>query len=510
MERMISRFLVTIAVALALFAGPGIALAQTPADDLLAMTRHIDAALERLAANDIPGAISEYAAFNDGWGPIEDGIRNQSPAHYSAIEAAMGDAAFSLHARPFDLKTAQDALRHLDAVCDAFINGQPVPSQASGQAISPVPSDEVTLSSLVARLDRAMVLIDKGDMKAAAGEVRAFRRDWPLVEGLVAAKSPSVYGDTENNMAKAFGLLAQSTPDAAAAKTVLSRMKSDLTPYAGGEFRYGVFDAAIILLREGLEALLIVGALYAFLKRTGNGSKGVWLWSGSGVGILLSAIVAVLINIIFSKTTAGANRELLEGFTGLVGAGMLIYVSFWLHTKSSLEGWRKYISDNMSGALARNSLFSLAFIAFLAVFREGAETILFYVGIAPGISTAALVMGIALAFAGLAVFGAALFLFGMRVPVGPFFLATSILIFYLAFKFIGTGVHAFQVAGKLPSTGADFLLSNGWLGIYPTWQTTIAQVALLALGAAYLVYSRVRKPAPRTTIPAVAPPVGSG
>ncbi len=147
----------------------------------------------------------------------------------------------------------------------------------------------------------------------------------------------------------------------------------------------------------------------------------------------------------------------------------------------------------MSSALARNSLFSLATIAFLAVFREGAETILFYIGIAPGISTVNLMIGIGLAIAILIAIGAVLLFFGVHIPMAPFFQITSLLIFYLAFKFIGTGIHAFQVAGKLPATGSNFLPTIGWLGIYPTWQTTIAQAVLLGLGAAYLMYSRKKK-----------------
>ncbi|MBI4187621.1 MAG: FTR1 family protein [Chloroflexi bacterium] len=485
MKYTVSRFLVVIMMVLGLLTMPHTALAQTPADDLSALSRHIEAALERLAANDIPSAISEMAAFNDGWGPIEDSIRDQSPAHYTAIETAMGDVTFALHATPIKLNAAREALQRLKDVCQTFINGQPVLEQNGGL----LSSGEVTLPSLLTHLDRALSLIEKSDMKAAAEEISAFRREWPIVEGLVKAKSAAVYGDTENNMAKAYGLLVQPIPDASSAKTVIIQMKTDLSPFSQSELHYGIFDAMIILLREGLEALLIVGALFAFLKKTGNSSKSVWLWTGSGLGVLASVAVAVIINIIFSKTAAGANRELLEGFTGLIAAGMLIYVSAWLHSKANLGAWHKYIDTTMSTALARNSLFSLAVIAFLAVFREGAETILFYVGIAPGISTANLLTGIGLASASLIAIGAAIFFVGVRIPVEAFFRVTSILIFYLAFKFIGTGVHAFQVAGKLPATGADFLLTNSWLGMYPTWQTTIAQAALLASGAVYLAYS---------------------
>ena len=489
MKHLFSRFLVVIVVVVGLLAPPSIALAQTPADDLLALSRHITAALQRLTVNDIPGAISEFAAFNDGWGPIEDGIHDQSLAYYTAIETAIGDSAFALQANPFDRYAATKALQRLNDVCQAFITGQPVPEENIGLSLT----GEVTLTSAVARLDRALGLLENNDIKAASEEISTFRREWPIVEGTVKANSPAVYESTENNMAKAYGFLTQSAPDAGSAKMVIRQMKTDLLPFSQGELHYGIFDAMVILLREGLEALLVLAALFAFLKRTGNSSKNVWLWIGSGLGILASVIIAVAINIIFSKTAAGANRELLEGVTGLVAAGMLIYVSVWLHSKASLGAWNKYIDTTVSSALARNSLVSLAIIAFLAVFREGAETILFYVGIAPGISTANLIIGIGLAIASLAIIGALLLFFSVRIPVSPFFRITSLLIFYLGFKFIGTGVHALQVAGKLPATGASFLPTNSWLGIYPTWQTAIPQAILLCLGAAYLIYSRSKR-----------------
>jgi high-affinity iron transporter len=366
--------------------------------------------------------------------------------------------------------------------------------QASGADVSQGP---VTLSSVVARLDQALVLIEAGDALGAAAQVDAFRREWIEVEGLVKTKSSQVYADTENRMAEAYALLSRQPADLAGAWETISQMKADLAPFAQGDTYYGVFDAAIILLREGLEALLVVGALLAFLRKVGQGDKGRWIWAGGGAGVLASVLVAVIVNVAFSQAVSGENRELLEGATGLAAAAMLLYVSYWLHSKASLGAWQKYISGRTSAALARNSLLSLAVIAFLAVFREGAETVLFYIGIAPSIAARDLAVGVGVGILGLGILGVLMLTFGLRVPVRPFFLGTSLLIFYLAFKFIGTGVHALQVAGILGVTPASYLPASGVLGLFPVWETAAPQLVLLLAAGGVLLATQLRKSYPR-------------
>jgi high-affinity iron transporter len=343
----------------------------------------------------------------------------------------------------------------------------------------------------VAHLDRALERIAAGDAPAAAVEVKAFQAAWIDVEGVVKTRSPQVYAETENDMAVAYSLLTSAPPDIARARTVIERMKAALQPFMD-ETRYGAFDAAVILVREGLEALLVVTALLAFLAKTGNRAKAIWVWAGGGVGVALSVVVAVAVNIVFAQASAGANREVLEGAIGLVAAAMLIYMSYWLHSKASLGAWQRYVRDKSSAALARNSLLSLALISFLAVFREGAETVLFYVGMAPSISIGDLALGLASGVVGLAVIGVAMLVFGLKLPIRPFFFVAGILVYYLAFKFIGTGIHALQVAGVLPATPGP-LPENGFFGLYPTWQTTVPQLALLAAAAVVTLRGRLRK-----------------
>ena len=356
----------------------------------------------------------------------------------------------------------------------------------------------LTVARVAANLDTAFAKIDAGDAASAAASVAFFRSQWPDVEGFIKTKSAAVYTSTENGMAKAYVQLTQSTPDMAGAKATITQMKADLAPYTAGETRYTTFDAFIILFREGLEALLVVAALLAFLTKSGHADKNRWIWAGGAVGIGLSIVVALFINIIFSSTTAGANREVLEGVTGLFAAAMLLWVSYWLHSKSSLGAWQKYIRNKGSAALARNSILSLAFMAFLAVFREGAETILFYIGIAPSISLGSLLAGIGLAVVALSAIGALVLVFGVRVPVRPFFIGASVLIYYLAFKFVGTGIHALQVADKIQSSPARFVPTNDFLGLYPNWEGLIAQGVLVLIAVGVILLERARKQSDRT------------
>jgi len=200
------------------------------------------------------------------------------------------------------------------------------------------------------------------------------------------------------------------------------------------------------------------------------------------LGLLLSVAIAIVVNIAFAKA-GGSSRELLEGITGLVAAAMLIWMMFWLHGKANVKAWNKYISERSQRAIAANSLFSLAAIAFLAVLREGAETILFYVGIAPGIDTAQLLLGIAAGAGGLVVLAVLMLLVGVKIPIRPFFLVTSALVFFLAFKFAGTGVHSLQVGGILSAHTSGYLPTSEFFGVYPTWETAIMQLVILAVTA---------------------------
>jgi len=461
-------------------------VAAAGADELKALTKEIDEARDALRAGDITAAKAKYGEFQSGWGPIEDGIRARDRDAYVRIEDGMRAVSDTLLTSEHpDTARADAALIALDETIDAAM-----PTIGAGSANGRATA---TFASARAHLAGALAALDRGDPAAARAEVAAFRNDWTDIEGVVKARSATAYGAIENDTAAALSRLAARPADMPAAREAVARIQTTLEPFAESSTTYGVFDAAIILLREGFEALLVVAALLAVLAKSGNADKRKWIWAGSGTGVLASVGVALLVNVAFSAgTAAGANRELLEGVTGLFAAAMLVYVSYWMHSKANISSWQRYIREKSTSALARNSLLSLALIAFLAVFREGAETALFYLGIAPSIALVDLVLGLVIGVAGLVALGVVMLVFGVRIPIRPFFLTTSVLVYYLAFKFAGAGIHALQVAGIVPATSGSLLPDIGFFGVFPTWETTLVQLALLAVAVGVILYERAR------------------
>ncbi len=251
---------------------------------------------------------------------------------------------------------------------------------------------------------------------------------------------------------------------------------------------YTRLDAMTILLREGMESLLVITALLAFLNRSGHADKSFWIWLGAGGGILASIGTAVAIRVLFRSVLGDVDPDLLEGVTGLVAAGLLLYVSLWLHRQSSAGAWKRYIEEQTASVLQASTLLPLALIAFLAVYREGAETILLYVGMAPSISSADLWSGLGMGSALLVLIAVLMLGLGLRIPLRPFFRGTSLLIYLLGFKFVGNGIHNLQEVGRLPIHVAESLPTLKKLGIYPTWETALTQLALLGITIVLIVW----------------------
>jgi high-affinity iron transporter len=461
----------------------GSAAAANPQDDVRSANAQVQHALSAARQGDTATARQAYADYENTWFEIEDGVRGASRDSYVGIEKAMNGVTAALAPAQADPNQVAAALTALDQQQQAFIAS----AGANSGAPQTTTSSGTSIGTLVAQLDDAQAALARGDSAAASADLKSFERSWPDVEGQVKTRSADDYRQTETDMALAETLASQSSPEAA---PVVARMSARLQPYLQ-EQRYGIFDASIILLREGLEALLVVVALSAVLKRSGAPGGQAWLWAGAGAGLLLSVVLGLTIQAFFGAVITPTNRELLEGVVGLVAAAMLIYVSYWLHAKASLGGWQKYINQQTAQALEGGRLFGIAFLAFLAVFREGAETALFYFGMASSISNSDLLIGLAIGFALLAALGFAMVVLGVRVPMRPFFAIASVLVFYLCFKFIGTGIHSLQVAGIIPSVGVSYLPSIDLLGVYPTWQTSLVQVGLLILAVAFLLRERL-------------------
>ena len=254
----------------------------------------------------------------------------------------------------------------------------------------------------------------------------------------------------------------------------------DLTQPTGSAWEAFV-QSFLIILREGFEAILVIGAVVAFLLKTGHRERLRAIWTGVALGLLASAVTAVVLKTVLGAMPA--SREIIEGLTLLVAVAVLFSVSYWLISRVEAAKWQQFIREKVTNALEHGGGKALAFVAFLAVYREGAETALFYQALFDEGPRVALPisLGILLGFAALAVIFTLFYRYGVRIPLRPFFGVTSVLLYYMAFVFMGKGVRELQEGNAMPITLIPGFPHVEALGLYPTWQTLLAQLVLLAL-----------------------------
>ncbi len=235
-----------------------------------------------------------------------------------------------------------------------------------------------------------------------------------------------------------------------------------------------------IILREGIEAILIIAALITFLVKSKNGDKVRHIWQGVALALVASFLTAWLLEAVFEMS--GASREQMEGWIMLVAVGMLFWVSYWLVSKVEASKWQAYITGKMKEAIGTGSTFTLGMVAFISVYREGFETILFYkalyiqagetaTGILPGLAVGVLLLGIIYFL---------IYKLGIRIPIKWFFVGTSVLLGFMAFLFMGKGLHELQMGNALSITPASWAPHFPPLGMFSTLETFIGQVLLIA------------------------------
>ena len=266
-------------------------------------------------------------------------------------------------------------------------------------------------------------------------------------------------------------------------------------------------QAFLILIREGLEALLVVAAVVAYLVKSGNRRFTKWIYLGVLAGLACSGLIAVLFTFLFGGS--GPVQEISEGVCALIAMLMLLWTSNWMLNKSSVEAWNRYIRTKTETAVADaqgkvaagegvslGMVVSLAMLSFLAVFREGAETVIFYESIY-SMSRDAQGMwigGIAAAVVLLVIFLVLRFT-SVKIPIGPFFLVTSILMAVLVVIFAGGGIHALIEGDLIDGHYLSSVPTNDWIGLYPYVECLAAQaIAAIAVLALFAVgFARKRK-----------------
>ena len=259
---------------------------------------------------------------------------------------------------------------------------------------------------------------------------------------------------------------------------------------AGAVIFAGAFG---IILREGLEAILIVGAIVAYLVKSGNRKGVVPVYIGSALGVVCSFIMAAILNNLLAKSAEyHMSQEIIEGIAALTAVVVLFWVSNWMVSKSESAAWTSYIESKVSSGSSRGSSFALAFTAWLAVFREGAEVILFYQPMLKEDRPDMVWAGFWVGVAALVVVFFLIRFVSVKLPLKPFFLGTSILMAIMSISFLGAGIKELMEGGVFDNV--DWALTSpSWLswipyndtmdilGIYPLLGTVIPQLILLAI-----------------------------
>ena len=418
-----------------------------------------------IASHNLEAVKEAYKKMNSTWTINEAVVRDHSTAHYGKVETAISFLRSSIETEPTNYDTIKSSFDDLKTAISNFIDGKEVETN----------STNLTLKDGISLLKKALSQFEAGKNTEAAATMKEFITIWPTIEGSVSTTNPSLYTKVESESPV---IMVKGQEQAYQDK--LSSLISELSQIDTSA-SYNAFDAMLILLREGVEALLIVMALVTTLKAS-NLRKGLrWVYSGAFVGIVASLLIAYILQIAFPAVTSGTNREIIEGAVGVFAVGMMILIGIWLHSKSSVKKWNTFMKSQMQTVTKTGSFLSMFALSFLAVFREGAETILFYVGILPRISTFDFVLGISLAL--LVLVGLAFVMNKASqffLPHKVFFLLTW-MIYALAFKMLGVSIHALQLTNMAPNHPVTSLPTIDFLGFYPSWEVLGAQVIFLLI-----------------------------
>ena len=238
-----------------------------------------------------------------------------------------------------------------------------------------------------------------------------------------------------------------------------------------------------IIVREGLEAILVIAGMIAYLVKSGNQKTLKNVYIGSVLGIVMSFVAAWFLSWLKRVWTgAGQSQEVIEGITALIAVCVLFYVSNWMISKAEAASWSRYIDDKVQSSVETGSSFALAFTAFLSVFREGAEVVLFYQPMLNEGNPSMVWVGFATGCVLLVFVYLAITKLSIRLPIKVFFTATSILMAVMCVSFLGGGIkelaegNVFDLTMNVPAIPENDVIQI--FGIYPWLETLVPQLIL--------------------------------
>ncbi|MBU8804625.1 ferrous ion permease EfeU [Bacillus subtilis] len=420
--------------------------------------------IKSLKDGDMDSAQQTFETFKAKWKKEEPSIKKENLSSHSEMDANIAMISLSFINQDADkLKTQLEELSsHLETYQQAVV----LKKTTSGQS-------RASLTAYIHSLKDTKQFIEKKQLDEASSAIDNLVTSWLAVEGDVVSQSKEAYTTSEENLALMKAEIG-SHPEKVSKQ--IDEMIQLLEPIASSSYSW--WDAALIPIREGMEALLVIGALLTMTKKARVTRSSAWIWGGASAGMAVSLAAGIGVTVLFSSSVFGENNFLLGGVTGVLSAVMLLYVGVWLHRNASMDKWREKINIQKSQALKKRSLLSFALIAFLAVVREGLETVIFFIGLVGKLPLTELIGGTAAGLIVLVIVGVLMIKLGMCIPLKPFFLLSMAVVLYMCVKFLGTGVHSLQLAGILPSDAESWLPTVSVLGIYPSVYSMIPQTLI--------------------------------
>jgi high-affinity iron transporter len=423
----------------------------------------------------LPEADRWALAFYSGTLAYADAAAGERLLNDPEVRGAVPDTAALVAMTPAELEAKLGPERA--AAVTAYLRANP-------RALESFGGSNASLGLARTRLRESVAAYEAGNRSEANRlALSAYLDGFEPVEAVLATRDGGLMARVEQTMAGFRQAIVQRAPAEALrvrlneAEALLDQAEAALAPEA--ESGIATFLGAFaILLREGLEALLVVIAMIAFLRKAERREAlpyvhGGWVAALAAGGVTW-AVATYAIGI------SGASREITEGFGALLAALILLSVGVWMHGKSQAAEWRRYIATKMQGALSRGSAWFLFGLAFIVVYREAFETILFYAALWNEGNGATILGGALAAVAVLAVIAIAMLRFSRTLPITEFFRYSAILIAILAVVLTGKGIGALQEAGMVPITSLAGVPRLALLGLFPTAEAIGAQLLMIA------------------------------
>ncbi|MFC5702425.1 FTR1 family protein [Cohnella faecalis] len=460
------------------FFGPPSTSAAENDENISAVLIHSEQLQVSLESGQLEQAAEAFAPIKKWWNANKQAVKKNSLDMSSEIDRQI--AAISLSLLTED---GAQALEQAGTLRFSLINYR------DGAYLDNSGKQGMTLGVYVMKLRQAGNLMDAEKWSEARAQVKQLQQQWLSVEGDIVSQSQTVYNNSERDLVLLDAYLS-SESKRTQAKPIVDRMIDSLTPFIDAQYSW--WDAALIPIREGIEALLVVGALLMYAKKADSKPARKWVIGGSLSGVIVCIAVGFAVAVLFSSSAFGHNNSLINGWTGVLASVLLLYVSYWLHRNADTKRWKLFMETKSRQALSGGRMVSLALLAFFAIVREGLETVIFLIGMVGKMSAGELSGGIAAGFGVLALCAIVMVKAGTRLPVRPVFLVSSVIVFYLCFKFMGSGIHSLQMAGLLPSTVHDYLPEYASVSLYPSWYSTLPQLLFVLAALAVIVLQRTK------------------